>query len=54
MQSVDICAYMYLFLVYMCIYVLVFSLYDAYSDEMGILDFSRSQNGSGIASQSQV
>ena len=30
------------------------SLYDAYSDEMGILDFGRSQNGSGMASQSQV
>ena len=45
MQSVDVCAYSY---------VLVFSLYDAYSDEMGILDFSRSQNGSGMASQSQV
>lgn len=30
------------------------SLYDAYSDEMGTIDFSRSQNGSGMASQSQV
>ena len=38
----------------MYVYILVCSLYDAYSDEMGVLDFSRSQNGSGIASQSQV
>ena len=32
----------------------VCSLYDAYSDEMGVVDFGRSQNGSGMASQSQV
>ncbi|XP_065908945.1 DNA helicase MCM8-like [Dysidea avara] len=31
-----------------------YSLYDAYSNEMGVVDFSRSQNGSGMASQSQV
>ena len=30
------------------------SLYDAYSNEMGVVDFSRLQNGSGMASQSQV
>ena len=34
--------------------LLLCSLYDAYSDEMGVVDFSRSQNGSGMASQSQV
>lgn len=34
--------------------IFICSLYDAYSDEMGVIDFSRSQNGSGIASQSQV
>ena len=32
----------------------VCSLYDAYSDELGVVDFGRSQNGSGMTSQSQV
>ena len=51
-----VCMYtIFIHYLYACLFIFLYcSLYDAYSDEMGTIDFSRSQNGSGMASQSQV
>ena len=34
--------------------IMKFSMYDTFSDEFGMVDFHRSQNGSGMSQRSQV
>ena len=37
-----------------CDMVVFHSMYDTYSDEFGMIDFQRSQHGSGMSQRSQV